>query len=74
MNAAQDQLKAIRSLEAQGKLKGLSPKLRETAVLRLENPELSLSQLADIASPPISKSSLHHRLKKLMEMAEEHEE
>lgn len=74
VNAAQDQLKAIRSLEAQGKLKGLSPKLRETAVLRLENPELSLSQLADIASPPISKSSLHHRLKKLMEMAEEHEE
>ena len=74
VNAAQDQLRAIRSLEAQGKLRGLSPKLAEAARLRLENPELSLSQLADIASPPISKSSLHHRLKKLMEMAEEHEE
>ena len=67
-------LRAIRTLEERGKLEDLSPKLREAARLRLENPELSLSQLADIASPPISKSSLHHRLKKLMEMAEEHEE
>ena len=74
VNAAQDHLRAIRALEDQGKLKGLSPKLQEAARLRLENPELSLSQLADIASPPVSKSSLHHRLKKLMEMAEEHEE
>ena len=74
VNASQDQLRAIRALEEQGKLRGLSPKLQETARLRLENPELSLSQLADIASPPVTKSSLHHRLKKLMEMAEEHEE
>ncbi len=74
VNAAQDHLRAIRSLEERGRLQDLSPKLREAARLRLENPELSLSQLADIASPPVSKSSLHHRLKKLMEMAEEHEE
>ena len=74
VDAAQEQLRAIRSLEERGKLGGLSPKLREAAQLRLENPEMSLSQLADIASPPVSKSSLHHRLKKLMEMAEEHEE
>ncbi len=74
VNAAQDQLRAIRALEERGRLADLSPKLREAARLRLENPELSLSQLADIASPPVSKSSLHHRLKKLMEMAEEHEE
>ena len=73
VNAAQDQLRAIRTLEERGKLEDLSPKLREAARLRLENPELSLSQLADIAVPPVSKSSLHHRLKKLMEMAEEHE-
>ncbi len=73
VDAAQDQLRAIRALERQGKLGTLSPKLREAAVLRLENPEMSLSQLADITSPPVSKSSLHHRLKKLMEMAEEHE-
>ena len=74
VNAAQEQLKAIRSLEETGKLRSLDARLQETARLRLENPELSLSQLADIASPPVSKSSLHHRLKKLMEMAEEHEE
>ena len=74
VDAAQEQLRAIRTLEKQGRLPGLSPRLREAARLRLENPELSLSQLADITSPPVSKSSLHHRLKKLMEMAEEHEE
>ena len=74
VNAAQEQLRAIRSLEETGKLRSLDARLQETARLRLENPELSLSQLADIASPPVSKSSLHHRLKKLMEMAEEHEE
>ena len=71
---AQEQLRAIRVLEREGKLPGLSPRLREAARLRLENPELSLSQLADITVPPISKSSLHHRLKKLMEMAEEYEQ
>ena len=74
VDAAQDQLRAIRSLEREGRLTDLSPRLLEAARLRLENPELSLSQLADIAEPPVSKSSLHHRLKKLMEMAEEHEE
>ncbi len=71
VNAAQEQLRAIRKLEAARQLDGLSPKLREAAQLRLQHPELSLQQLAAIASPPVSKSSLHHRLKKLMEMAEE---
>lgn len=73
VDAAQDQLRAIRQLEERGLLQELSPRLREAARLRRENPELSLSQLADIPSPPLSKSSLHHRLKKLMEMAEKHE-
>ncbi len=74
VNAAQEQLRAIRRLEEKKKLEGLSPKLLEAVRLRLEHPELSLQQLADIASPPVSKSSLHHRMKKLMEMAEKHEE
>ena len=72
VNASQAQLHAIRQLEAGGRLEALSEKLREAARLRLENPELSLSQLAAMTVPPVSKSSLNHRLKKLMEIAEEH--
>ncbi len=72
VNASQAQLHAIRQLEAGGRLEELSEKLREAARLRLENPELSLSQLAAMTVPPVSKSSLNHRLKKLMEIADEH--
>ena len=48
----------------------LSPELRETARLRLENPESSLSELCAMFTPPISRSGLNHRLKKLSQIAE----
>lgn len=47
----------------------LKPELRETARLRLENPESSLSELCAMFSPPISRSGLNHRLKKLSQIA-----
>lgn len=47
----------------------LKPELRETARLRLENPESSLSELCEMFSPPISRSGLNHRLKKLSQIA-----
>ena len=40
-----------------------------TAALRLENPELTLSELAEEFDPPVSKSCLNHRLRKLLELA-----
>lgn len=49
----------------------LSPELRETAQLRLENPELSLSELCGLFQKPISRSGLNHRLKKLSKLADE---
>lgn len=49
----------------------LSPELRETARLRLENPELSLSELCGLFPEPISRSGLNHRLKKLSRLADE---
>lgn len=49
----------------------LSPELRETARLRLENPESSLSELCRMFKIPISRSGLDHRLKKLSKIAEE---
>ena len=67
--AAQSQIDAISRLQKKGKLEGLPDKLRETAQLRLDHPELTLSQMAELFHPPISKSALNHRLRKLMELA-----
>lgn len=70
VEAAQSQGAAIRKLKAAGRLKKLPDKLQETAALRLEYPELSLSELAEVFDPPVTKSCLNHRLRKLMELAE----
>lgn len=70
VEAAQSQGAAIRRLDAAGRLKELPDKLRETAALRLAHPELSLSELAEAFDPPVTKSCLNHRLRKLVELAE----
>ncbi len=70
VEAAQSQGAAIRKLEAAGRLKALPDKLQETAALRLAHPELSLSELAETFDPPVTKSCLNHRLRKLLELAE----
>ena len=67
VDAAQSQIEAIRALEKSGGWTELPEKLRETAKLRIDNPELSLSQLAAMAQ--VSKSCLNHRLRKLIELA-----
>jgi DNA-binding protein WhiA len=71
VNAALSQLSAIRRLRESDKLESLSPKLREAARLREEHPELNLSQLGALAEPPVTKSTLNYRLKKIMELAGE---
>ena len=69
VEAAQSQLEAIRSLERQGLLDKLPDKLQETARLRVAYPEDTLAQLAQLCDPPITKSALNHRLRKLVELA-----
>ena len=71
VDAAQEQLVAIRQLETVGALEGLSDKLREAAELRQEHPELSLADLADLCDPPVTKSCLNHRLRKLVALGRE---
>jgi len=63
-------IKAIRKVEVAGILEALPEKLRQTAVLRMDNPELSIKELADISVPPVTKSCLNHRLRKLVEIAD----
>ena len=69
VEAAQEQMEAIRRLQAAELLEQLPDKLQETAALRLEYPELSLSELAAEFDPPVSKSCLNHRLRKLLELS-----
>lgn len=69
VEAAQNQIGAIRDLEKRGVLNGLPERLRETARLRVDNPELTLSELAELCDPPVSKSALNHRLRRLVELA-----
>lgn len=74
VDAAQEQIEAIRRLEERGALAALPDKLVQAAALRRANPELTLSQLAELFDPPITKSALNHRLRKLLALAKEGEE
>lgn len=71
VNATQRQIIAINKLIAHKKLDKLPLELVETAYLRVENDDLSLSELALMHEPPISKSGLNHRLEKLCLAADE---
>lgn len=70
MNAAQRQIAAIQKIERIIGLDALPEQLAEMAKVRVENPELSLQDLAATLSPPIGKSGANHRLSKLLEIAE----
>ncbi|MBQ8910028.1 MAG: DNA-binding protein WhiA [Oscillospiraceae bacterium] len=71
VEAAQEQLAAIRLLRELGRFEQLPPKLQQAAMLREENPESSLTELAAMVEPPISKPAMNHRLKKLVELSQE---
>jgi DNA-binding protein WhiA len=71
VSAAQEQLEAIRKLvRAWGGLDALPEPLQDAAMLRIANPEVSLADLARLSDPPVTKSCLGHRLKKIQELAE----
>lgn len=71
VGAAQKQRSAIERLREARKLDALSEELRTTAYLRLEHEEASLTELALMHEPPLTKSGLNRRLARLMELAEE---
>lgn len=71
ISAATRQMEAINALMEAGKLDALPEALRVTALVRYRNPDATLDELVRLHEPPISKSGLNHRLKKLLEEAEE---
>ena len=71
VNASAAQVERIRKLEESGMLDKLDEPLKEAARVRLSDPEATLSQLADMCEPPVSKSGMNHRLQKLLKLADE---
>jgi len=69
VESAGETIDAINKLTKKGKMKNLPKGLQETARLRVDNPYANLEELAKLHSDRISKSGVNHRLKKLLELA-----
>lgn len=67
--ASMAQVAAIRRVAEERGLDSLPPALRELASLRIEHPDVSLRELGELADPPLSKSAVYHRIRRLEEMA-----
>ena len=71
VEAAMEQIAAIKVLRDRGEFDKLPAKLQQAAVAREENPEAALTELAGLMEPPITKPAMSHRLKRLVELAKE---
>lgn len=71
VEAAQEQLAVIRVLRERGILEGLPEKLKQAALAREQNPSGSLTELAAMMEPPITKPAMNNRMKKLAAIAKE---
>ena len=69
VDAAQKQITAIEKLKSEDKFDSLPQSLKETAEMRILYPSLPLSELAGKFAPPLTKSGLNNRLKKILELA-----
>ncbi len=71
VDAAQEQINAIRIIRQRNIMDRLPVKLQQAAIAREQNPVSSLTELAAMMEPPITKPAMNHRLKKLMMIAKE---
>jgi len=69
--SAKKYIEAVRYLIDAGSIDRLSPELKNTALLRLENEQLNLADLGRMVNPPVSKSGMKHRLEKILAFANE---
>jgi len=71
VNAAVRQIAAINYIQKHGEINNLPEQLRQMAEVRIDNPDTPLKDLGALLDPPIGKSGVNHRLRKLVEIAEE---
>ncbi len=63
------QVAAIRKIDEKIGINALPEKLREVARLRLENPDISITALGELCNPPLKKSGINNRIKRIEETA-----
>ena len=66
-----DSYSCLFRINSQGLVEHLPNKLQQAVAARWENPAASLTELAAMMEPPITKPAMNHRLKKLVAMAKE---
>ena len=71
VNAAVRQVENINFIQRTIGISKLPASLQQIALLRVENEDLTLKELGELLTPPISKSGVNHRLKKIEEIAKE---
>ncbi|MCX7885571.1 MAG: DNA-binding protein WhiA [Caloramator sp.] len=71
VDAAVRQIEAIKYIKEKSAIKRLPNSLREIAELRLKFPDVSLKELGEMLNPPLGKSGVNHRLRKIEKIAEE---
>lgn len=71
IEAAVKQIKDIEYIRDTVGLDSLSDGLMQVALLRLENPDMNLKDLGELLEPPVGKSGVNHRLRKIGEKADE---
>ncbi len=64
------QIEAIKRIESRQGIESLPVPLQEMARIRMEYPDASLAQLGEYMHPPMGKSGVNHRLRKIMEIAD----
>jgi len=70
VEASYEQISKINLIDAVMGLDALPEKLQEIAYVRIENPSATLKELGELLEPPIGKSGVNHRLKKIIEIAD----
>ena len=69
--ASAEQIGAIRAIIERGRFDSLPDELKQTANLRLENIEMSIQEIGEISEPPVSKSGINHRMRRIIDTAKE---
>ena len=71
VNAARKQIEDIEYIDSEIGIENISDKLQVVARARLANPEVGIQELGELMDPPLGKSGVNHRLRKISEIAEE---
>ena len=66
--ASMQQIECIRRLVGQRGIEAIPESLREVALLRLKHPDASVKELGELADPPLSKSAVYHRMRRIAAM------